>query len=357
MPPQSATVPSKARPTRALIVDDSPVMQRLIAATLGKDPRIEVVAMASNASEARELIKQTEPDVLTLDVEMPGMSGLEFLRRLQKLRPMPVIMVSTLTGRGTATAMEAMALGAIDCVCKPTGKPSDPGFSGLAEKVVAAAGSRRSLQMHAAMTGAPPAAAAPAAAFKPSDRVLLIGASTGGVPALTALLARFPENCPPTLIVQHMPQGFTRSFATRLDAHCAPEVREAAHGDVVKVGRVLIAPGGGRHLTIVGRRHFTCALTEGEPVSGHRPSVDVLLDSALPIADRTLGLIMTGMGEDGAAGLAALRKAGARTMVQDEASSAVYGMPRAAFEMGAAERVLPLDRIAPAILEVCAHAG
>ncbi len=358
MPPLSASDRRPDRKTRVLIVDDSPIMQRLIASTLTKDPRIEVVAMASNASEARALIKQIEPDVLTLDVEMPGMSGIEFLRRLQKLRPMPVIMVSTLTSRGTSTALEAMALGAIDCVCKPTGKPGDEGFAGLADKVVAAAGSRRSIQAQANMSSATSGARSKAAAaFKPNDRILLIGASTGGVPALTAVLSRFPENCPPTLIVQHMPHGFTRSFAARLNQHCAPEIREAAHGDVVKVGTVLIAPGGERHLSITGRRHFTCALAEGDPVSGHRPSVDVLFESAESIASRTVGVIMTGMGEDGAVGLKTLRQAGARTLAQDEATSAVYGMPRAAHEMGSAERMLPLEQIANAVLEECAHAG
>jgi two-component system chemotaxis response regulator CheB len=339
-----------------LIVDDSPVMQRLIASTLTKDPRIEIAAMASDAAEARSLIKQTEPDVLTLDVEMPGMSGIEFLRRLQKLRPMPVIMVSTLTSRGTSTALEAMALGAIDCVCKPTGKPGDEGFTGLADKVVAAADSKRSILAQAAMAGARPPSATPDKPYRPNSKILLIGASTGGVPALTAVLSHFPENCPPTLIVQHMPHGFTRNFASRLNQTCAPNVREAAHGDMIKPGTVLIAPGGERHLSITGRRHFACALTEGEPVTGHRPSVDVLFDSAASIADRTVGLIMTGMGADGAAGLKTLRQAGARTIVQDEATSAVYGMPRAAYEMGAAERVLPLDRIAENVLEECAHA-
>ncbi len=348
VPPISAAATRPDRRTRVLIVDDSPVMQRLIAATLTRDPRIEVVATANDASEARALIKQTNPDVLTLDVEMPGMSGLEFLRRLQKLRPMPVIMVSTLTSRGTTAALEAMALGAIDCVCKPTSR-DDRDFAGLPDKVVAAANSRQSL------TPAARPAAAPTKNFKPNDRILVIGASTGGVPAITTLLSQFPANCPPTMIVQHMPQGFTRSFAKRLNQHCAPEISEAAEGDVLAAGRVFIAPGGDRHLTLNGRRRFVCALVEGEPVSGHRPSVDVLFDSVAKLGRQIVGAVLTGMGEDGANGLKALRSVGASTIVQDEASSAVYGMGRAAVNLGAAQQVLSIDRIAAAILEECAN--
>jgi two-component system chemotaxis response regulator CheB len=336
---------------RVLIVDDSTVMRRLIEATLSMDPRIEIVATASDAYEARDCIKRIDPDVITLDIEMPGMNGLEFLNRLQKLRPTPVIMVSSLTKPGAAASVEAMALGAFDCVCKPTPKDFGHAFSGLAEKVVTAGTGANGIA-GASLLESPRPAVVPKS-FQSNGRLIVIGASTGGVPAITALLSRFPEQCPPTVIVQHMPGGFTHSFASRLDAHCAASVSEATDGDVLAPGKVLVAPGGDRHLEVLGLSRQICKLEEKPPVSDHCPSIDVLFHSVVPVAKRVIGILLTGMGRDGAEGLMCLRKAGAATYAQDEASSVVYGMARAAEQIGAVKHTLPLNRLADAVLEEC----
>ena len=336
-------------PTRVLVVDDSPTMRRLITATLARDPRVVVVAQAGTAEEARDAVVREAPDVITLDVEMPGMSGLEFLERLMKRRPIPVIMISTLTGKGSALAIEALSLGAVDCIGKPDARDCGSWFEGLADRVVAAA-------------DAPPEALGSAGRqrqtagdpnFAPNGRIVCIGASTGGVDALTHILIGYPENCPPTVIVQHMPPGFTRSFADRLSRICKPMVSEARDGDMVRPGTVLIAPGGTRHLEIRGRNSCRCQCVEGAPVSDHRPSVDVLFRSAAALGDRAVGVILTGMGHDGAEGLGRMRQNGARTIAQDRESSVVYGMSRVAVETGAADTCLPLDRIGPEILELC----
>jgi two-component system chemotaxis response regulator CheB len=327
---------------RVLVVDDSATMRGVISAVLRRDPEIEIVGGAGDPYEAREAIKQFEPDVITLDVEMPRMSGVEFLEKIMRLRPMPVIMVSTLTQAGAETTLTALELGAVDCVGKPD-------FEGLAEKVKAAAqarvGGKRSCSAPRPTVGE----------YACGDRALFIGSSTGGVEALVELLASFPVNCPPTLITQHMPASFTRSFAARLDRLCAPSVEEASEGAVLEVGRVFLAPGGERHLGVKGGRRPSCQLQSSALVSGHRPSVDVLFHSAAAaFGQRGVGVILTGMGKDGASGLLAMRQAGARTLGQDEATSVVYGMPKAAFELGAVERQLPLSRIGPAALDLCA---
>ena len=332
--------------TRVLIVDDSATMRGLIAATLRQDPEIEVVGQAADPLEAREAIKALNPDVITLDVEMPNMNGLEFLERLMRLRPMPVVMISTLTTRGAEATLEALELGAVDCV----GKPATAGlsaFDGLAEKVKAAARAR--------VRGIRPAVSAPAAPtsnYVPDGRILAIGSSTGGVEALMTISERLPANCPPTVITQHMPATFTKSFAERMNRACAAEVAEAYSGAPVVPGKVWLAPGGAAHLTIEGAAQRRCRLIESENVNGHRPSVDVLFNSVAHIAGaRSVGVILTGMGRDGAAGLLAMRQAGATTLGQDEASCVVYGMPKAAFELGAVERQLPLEKIGAAILQ------
>lgn len=333
------------RPIRVVIVDDSRTMRAVIKARLKTDPEIEIVGEAGDPYEAREVIKSVNPDVITLDVEMPRMNGLEFLEKIMRLRPMPVVMISTLTQKGADASIEALALGAVDVIGKPAGSEFATAFGDLPEKIRIAARSR-------VADRATRAAAAPAApdAFTPGDRVVFIGASTGGVEALLTVLSGFPANCPPTLITQHMPASFTRSFANRLNQHCAATVAEARHGDVLSPGRVFLAPGGDRHLEL-SRDGKTCLLREGELVSGHRPSVDVLFRSAVPLGQRAVAAILTGMGRDGADGIAQIRDAGGVTIGQDEQTCVVYGMPRVAFENGGVARQAPIEAIGGLLLE------
>lgn len=338
---------------RCLIVDDSPTMRALLTGLLRRDPEIEVVGAARDAHMAREMVRELDPDVITLDIEMPQMNGLEFLDRLMRLRPTPVVMCSSLTGKGAEATLRALELGAVDCFAKPEGglhdlMATDDGT--LAEMVKQAARSRR----RTAIRGLP--AAPSTKTFHSNDRIVAIGASTGGVEALLTLLSAFPENCPPTVVVQHMPATFTTSFAARLDTRCAPKVSEAEHDAPLKAGHVYIAPGGLRHLMIRGDQTPHCRLIDANPVTGHRPSVDVLFRSvSQSVGKRAVGVLLTGMGRDGAAGLLEMRQAGCRTIGQNEASCVVYGMPRAAFEIGAVEDVLPIDRIAEKVFELCSQ--
>lgn len=338
---------------RVLVVDDSATMRSLISAVLSRDPEIEVVGQAGDPYEAREAIKALNPDVLTLDVEMPNMNGIEFLEKIMRLRPMPVVMVSTLTTRGAEITLEALELGAVDCVAKPSSGGLE-GFRELPDKVKAAA-SARVRPLDRPPPGAPGAAPAARIDHAPDGRLIAIGSSTGGVEALIKVLSRFPANCPPTVITQHMPESFTKSFSERLDRLCAPQVEEAVDGAPLEVGRVYVAPGGDRHLEVVGGSRPRCRVAEGERVNGHRPSVDVLFSSvARAIGPRAVGAILTGMGRDGARGLLEMRQAGARTIGQDEATCVVYGMPKAAFELGAVERQAPIDKIAGELLKAVA---
>lgn len=331
---------------RVLIVDDSATMRGLIRQVLSADSEIEVIGAAGDALEARSAIKTLNPDVLTLDVEMPNMNGLEFLEKIVRLRPMPVVMVSTLTHQGMETAIQAMEIGAVDCVGKPVPGDAAP-FSELVAKVKAAA---RCRVRHRVDPTPPPSRAI----YRGSRRILAIGSSTGGVEALITLIGALPANCPPTVITQHMPANFTRSFAARLDRLCAPRVEEATDGALLQQGVVYLAPGGERHLIVEGRTQLRCRLLEGEPVSGHRPSVDRLFDSVAQAAGAaSVGVILTGMGRDGAHGLLAMRQAGASTFGQGEASCVVYGMPKAAMEIGAVEREAPLTALAALVLEAC----
>ncbi|WP_158917226.1 chemotaxis response regulator protein-glutamate methylesterase [Caulobacter sp. S45] len=333
---------------RVLIVDDSATMRSLIAAVLRRDPELEVVGQAADPIEARQAIKTLDPDVITLDVEMPNMNGLDFLEKIMRLRPMPVVMVSTLTARGAEATLEALSLGAVDCVAKPS-TAGMHAFDDLADKVKAASRARvrpfgEATRQHA-----------PARDFASNGAVLAMGSSTGGVEALISVLSQFPANCPPTVITQHMPATFTRSFADRLNRLCAPAVSEATDGALLIPGHVYIAAGGEAHLEIGGGAQLRCRVRPGEPVNGHRPSVDVLFNSvARTMGSKAAGVILTGMGRDGAQGLLAMREAGAHTLGQDEASSIVYGMPKVAFEIGAVERQLPLDRMASEILKLTA---
>jgi two-component system chemotaxis response regulator CheB len=330
---------------RVVIIDDSATMRSLIAAVLRRDPEIEVVGMAADPLEAREAIKALNPDVITLDVEMPNMSGLDFLERIMRLRPMPVLMVSTLTTKGAEATLEALELGAVECVAKPSTGGLE-GFNELPEKVKAAAKAKvRPLVRR------DPNVKIEAVHQHADDRIVAIGSSTGGVEALITVLTRFPADCPPTLITQHMPPGFTRSFAERLNRMCQPTVGEAKDGAPLLPGHVYLAPGGEKHLEVVGTSQLRCRLSSGEAVNGHRPSVDVLFHSvAKVVGPRAVGAILTGMGRDGAQGLLAMREAGAMTVGQDESSCVVYGMPKVAFEIGAVQRQAPLERIASALL-------
>jgi two-component system chemotaxis response regulator CheB len=333
---------------RVLIVDDSPTMRGLIAATLSRDSSIQVVGQAADPLEARQAIKTLDPDVVTLDVEMPNMNGLDFLEKIMRLRPTRVIMVSTLTERGATASIKALEIGAFDCVTKPTVK--DPrAFDMLASKIKAIASSPLPSREPIRAPAAPAQRAA--LPFTPDGRIVAIGSSTGGVEALLTVLSEFPANCPPTVITQHMPPVFTASFAARLDRMCKPRVTEAVDGAPLRAGHIYVAPGGLHHLEVVKAGGLQCRLTSAEAVNGHRPSIDVLFNSvAQAVGQRSLGVILTGMGRDGAEGLLTMRRSGAETIGQDESTSLVYGMPRAAFEIGSVARQLPLHRIGAQII-------
>ena len=340
------------RKTRVLVVDDSRSMRQLIGAVLATAPDIEVVGEASDPLEARQAIKDLNPDVVTLDVEMPKMNGLDFLEKLMRLRPTPVIMVSNLTGAGGEATIRALEIGAVDCIAKPL--PGDRIlFEHLIDKVRGAADARVK-QIPSAKNGGPHGSSERSKDLYRSDgRVVAIGSSTGGVEALTALLLNFPANCAPTVITQHMPPVFTRSFAERLNRLCAPTVAEAQDGAPLLEGCVYIAPGSPtHHLEIGGGKVMRCLLRAGEPVNGHCPSVDVLFNSVAKAAGAAaVGVILTGMGRDGAKGLLSMRQAGASTLGQD-AASLVYGMPKSAFEAGAVEKQLPLKKIGLEIVSI-----
>lgn len=342
------------KPVRVLIVDDSATMRLLVRNALNV-PGIEIVGEARDAFEARETIKELNPDVITLDIEMPNMNGLDFLEKIMRLRPTPVIMVSTLTSRGASATIRALELGAFDCVPKPADVDPDS-LRHLPDLVKAAAQSPLKRRIVEARPVQKPVATAKApSVYRPDSRsVIAIGSSTGGVEALIAILSHLPANCPPIVITQHMPATFTKSFAERLDRLSPPTVTEACDGDVLEVGRVYLAPGGAAHLEVVnsgGRSR--CRLRAGDTVSGHRPSVDVLFHSVAKVAGaRGVGVILTGMGRDGAEGLLAMRKAGARTVGQDAASCIVYGMPKVAFELGAVEKQLSLNNIANELISL-----
>jgi two-component system chemotaxis response regulator CheB len=337
---------------RVLVVDDSATMRGLIKAALERDPEIEVIGQAADPLEARQAIKALNPDVITLDVEMPNMNGIEFLDKIMRLRPMPVIMVSSLTTSGGDATIRALETGAVDCVAKPS-PGNEHAFDNLPSIVKMAAGAF--VRPSASHRPPPPSPFRDSSNYVHDGRVVAIGASTGGVEALIAVLSEFPANCPPTVITQHMPANFTRSLAQRLDRLCAPSVSEAVDGTELAQGRVYLAPGGHSHLEVVGSRGLRCRLRAGDAVNGHRPSVDVLFSSvSKAVGEKGVGVILTGMGRDGAAGLLAMRNAGARTLGQNEASSVVYGMPKVAFECGAVEKQLPLGKLGHEILAAAA---
>ena len=334
---------------RVLIVDDSAAMRAMLTRILAQDPGLEVVGSAADPAEARTLIKELNPDVLTLDVEMPGMDGLTFLERIMRLRPMPVVMCSTLTARGTEVTIEALRLGAVDCIAKPSTAAGDlaAAASVLCRTV------RDAARSNARPTADPPTARPLASGAWRKDMVILVGASTGGVEALFTFLGALPPDAPPVIVVQHMPAGFTAGFAERLDKTVPARVLHAADGMSLAPGQVLIAPGGATHAELGTGAQPKLRLRSAPLHSGHRPSVDRLFSSAVPLGDRAVGVLLTGMGRDGADGLLALRQAGAATFAQSADSCVVYGMPRAAVEIGAAGSVVPLSRMADAVLRAC----
>jgi two-component system, chemotaxis family, protein-glutamate methylesterase/glutaminase len=362
------------RPIRVLVVDDSAVVRRAVTDALRDDPAIEVVGTAGDPYVAKTRIEELSPDVLTLDIEMPRMDGLTFLRILMRERPLPVVVMSSLTQAGSQQALEALRLGAVEVLAKPGG-PYSFGELGprlqLAVKAAARARLRRQESPTLGATAAPPspgesvrvpahlpAAQAPRLAGVPGPvdprRLILLGASTGGTEALREVLVRLPDGLPPIAIVQHIPATFSRAFADRLNGHCALTVREAADGDLLTPGLALVAPG---NFHMLLRWTGTChrvELNSGPQVWHQRPAVDVLFKS-LPeaSASRAIAGVLTGMGKDGAEGLLRLRKIGAATFAQDEASSVVYGMPREAWEQGGAERQLPLDAVADHLVRLC----
>lgn len=346
-----------AEKIRALVVDDSALVRQMLSKLLDQAPDIEVVGTAGDPFIARDKIKQLNPDVLTLDVEMPRMDGITFLRNLMRLRPMPVVMVSTLTDKGADVTLQAIELGAFDYVTKPKldfSHEIDSYAEEIIEKVRAASrarvrayepGTRARREPLKRLSGS-------TTQFSTTDKIIAIGASTGGTEAIREVLERLPPDVPGIVIAQHIPPGFSARFAQRLNGSCSITVKEAADGDQVLPGHAYVAPGS-HHLKLErsGARYI-CRLDDGEPVNRHKPSVDVLFNSVAEKAGKNaLGILLTGMGDDGADGLVNIRSSGARTIAQDEKTSVVWGMPGEAVKRGGAVDVMGLQQVAPEILK------
>lgn len=352
--------------TKVVVVDDSALVRGLLAEIINKQPDMECIGAASDPFVAREMIRNLNPDVITLDVEMPRMDGIDFLSKLMRLRPMPVVMVSTLTERGAEVTLRALELGAIDFVAKPKIGVAD-GLRQLAEDITekvrtASKAHVRRLPPAAAPAGSAPGTPAPAG-VRPAapvaslgrlstEKIIFIGASTGGTEATKEVLMNLPADAPAVVITQHMPAGFTRSYAARLDGLCRIRVKEAVDNERVLPGHAYIAPGG-MHLSVErSGANYVARVRDGDPVNRHKPSVEVLFESAARVVGQNaLGVMLTGMGADGAKAMKTMRDAGSYNFCQDEASCVVFGMPREAIAHGAADEVLPLQRIAPALLE------
>jgi len=359
---------------KVIAVDDSALIRNLMTKIINSQPDMETVATAPDPLIARDLIKRHNPDVITLDIEMPKMDGLEFLERIMRLRPTPVLMVSTLTERGADVTFRALELGAIDFVTKPKLDISQGMIdyaNEITDKIRAAYAARFRLKRLPPRTevGGPPVGGGLVTGrttptlslgnrFAATEKLILIGSSTGGTEALRAILEQMPKDSPAILITQHMPAGFTKSFADRLNTLCEMTVKEAEHGERILPGHVYIAPGD-KHL-LVGRSgaNYVCHLQDTEPVNRHKPSVEVLFRSGTEVGARNvIGVMLTGMGKDGAQAMADMKKAGSYNICQDEASSVVFGMPREAIALGAADQVLPLNQIAKGLVDHLSKIG
>ena len=346
-----------------IVVDDSALVRSLLAEIINRQPDMECIGSAHDPLVAREMIRELNPDVITLDVEMPRMDGIDFLGRLMRLRPMPVVMISTLTERGAEVTLRALELGATDFVAKPRVGVAN-GLSELATQIVDKVRIAAKAQIRRAPAPAPAHAAAPGTAPVPppatssallgrvsTEKLIFIGASTGGTEAIRHVLTPLPADCPAILITQHMPPGFTTSFAARLNGLCRITVKEATHGERILPGHAYIAPGGRQFSIGRSGANYMAVVEDTEPVNRHKPSVEVLFRSAAAMAGRNAyGIMLTGMGADGAKAMREMKDAGSYNYVQDEASCIVFGMPREAIAHGAADEVLPLDQIAPALL-------
>ncbi|WOB09597.1 chemotaxis response regulator protein-glutamate methylesterase [Piscinibacter gummiphilus] len=347
--------------TRVIVVDDSALVRSLLAEIINRQPDMECIGAAADPLVAREMIRNLNPDVITLDVEMPRMDGIDFLSKLMRLRPMPVVMVSTLTERGAEVTMKALELGAIDFVAKPKIGVAD-GLRLLAEDITDKVRIASKAHIRKAVVPAPaapgcPTPARPAVNSSPlgrlsTEKIIFIGASTGGTEATKEVLMNLPPDCPAVVITQHMPPGFTKSYAARLDGLCKIRVAEARDGERILPGHAYIAPGG-FHLSVErSGANYLARVQDGDPVNRHKPSVEVLFKSAARVVGpNALGIMLTGMGGDGARAMKEMRDAGSYNYVQDEASCVVFGMPREAINAGAAHEVLPLTQIAGKLVE------
>jgi two-component system chemotaxis response regulator CheB len=356
-PPGTGTPLRKPGVVRVLIVDDSALVRRILSDALSKHDDIEVVGTATDPYVARERIAQLRPDVITLDIEMPRMDGLSFLSKLMQHFPLPVVVVSSLTPQHSETALRALALGAVDVIAKPGSSLAAGDIADELVRAVRAASHARVVKRTVTADAPPVPGRSAIASLNATNKIIALGASTGGTQALEHVLRRFPVDAPGTVIVQHMPEHFTLSFAKRLDQVCAMRVQEAKDGDFVVPGLALVAPGG-KHLVLqASGARWAVRVKDGPKVHHQRPAVDVLFQSVARSAGRNaVGAVLTGMGADGAKGMLAMREAGAYTIAQNEETCVVYGMPREAVKLDAAVDVLPLDRIADALLHaVAAH--
>ena len=342
--------------TTVVVVDDSALVRSILTEIINRQRDMECIGAAADPLVAREMIRELNPDVITLDVEMPRMDGIDFLARLMRLRPMPVVMVSTLTERGAEVTMKALELGAVDFVAKPKVGVAD-GIRQLADDItdkirIAAKAHIRRAPSQAPSSGAVKPAAVSSIGRLSTEKIIFIGASTGGTEATKDVLVNLPADCPAVVITQHMPPGFTRSYAARLDSLCRISVKEAQDGERILPGHGYLAPGG-FHLSVErSGANYIARVRDGEPVNRHKPSVEVLFQSAARVVGpNALGIMLTGMGGDGAKAMREMRDAGSYNLVQDESTCVVFGMPKEAINAGAADEVLPLNKIAPRLIE------